>query len=427
MTGRFARSRGLRLAAALLCLGTLTGCEAYDLPLPGSPVDEDEAFEVTATFRDVLDLVPRSPVKVNDVTVGEIVEIRRVGWEAEAVLRVQEDVELPENAIADIRQTSLLGEKYVALEAPPSNPSDKVLSDGDTIGLDRTGRNPELEEVLGALALVLNGGGIGQMHTIISEINKVFDGRQDRARHVLGELEILVGGLDEQKEDIIAAMQAMNGLARTLNAEKDTVTTALDEFGPAVTVLADQREQLMEMLEALDRLGAVGTRVISASKESLLADLRHLQPILREIANADDQIPEALGLLISFPFPIESNNIVHGDYANTEIVFSMDLHQLFANPGDSPVPGGGGPKIPSCEDIPNPELGDVCRTATGKIIEITEDVLDQLTGGGDGPLGEGPGGGGVDVPGLGFLGRQTVTGHEYPHATTLGGLLGGVA
>ena len=31
----------------------LTGCEfdgAYDLPLPGSPVDEDDAFEVTAEF-----------------------------------------------------------------------------------------------------------------------------------------------------------------------------------------------------------------------------------------------------------------------------------------------------------------------------------------------------------------------------------------
>ena len=108
---------------------TLSSCEAYDLPLPGSPVDEDNSIELTAQFDSVLDLVPRSPVKVNDVTVGEVTEIRRVGWRAEATMLVQDDVELPANVIADIRQTSLLGEKYVALEAPASDPQG-TLEDG---------------------------------------------------------------------------------------------------------------------------------------------------------------------------------------------------------------------------------------------------------------------------------------------------------
>ena len=91
----------------------LSGCEAYDLPLPGSPVDDDHSFQVTAEFNDVLKLVPRSPVKVNDVTVGEVVDVGRSGWHAEATLRIRDDVTLPGNVYADIRQTSLLGEKYV--------------------------------------------------------------------------------------------------------------------------------------------------------------------------------------------------------------------------------------------------------------------------------------------------------------------------
>jgi phospholipid/cholesterol/gamma-HCH transport system substrate-binding protein len=116
------------------------------------------------------------------------------------------------------------------------------------------------------------------------------------------------------------------------------------------------------MLRALDRLGVVGTRVINATKEDLLADLRHLQPILREIAKADEEIPEALGLLISFPFPIESNDIVHGDYANTSIVFSFDFDNLYNNflggqdqGGDSPLPDLPGLELP---DLPG-ELPDV--------------------------------------------------------------------
>ncbi len=351
-TGRTGRTLATGVAVAC-CAATLSACEAYDLPLPGSPVDEDHSIEVTAEFNDVLNLVPRSPVKVNDVTVGEVIAIARDGWNATATLRIQDDVDLPADVVADIRQTSLLGEKYVALQADPSKPGHGRLADGDEIPLDRTGRNPELEEVLGALSFLLNGGGIGQMKTITTEVNKIFDGRQDRVRHVLRELETLVGGLDEQKADIIRAMDAMNGLAATINKEKSTVTAAIDEFGPAVKVLADQHDQLMRMLKALDRLGVVGTRVVNATKEDLLTDLRHLQPVLHEISRANEQIPEALGLLISFPFPIESNDIVHGDYANTSIVFSIDLDNLYKNflNGDGGGGGGGSP-VPDVPGVP---------------------------------------------------------------------------
>ena len=202
----------------------------------------------------------------------------------------------PRTSIADIRQTSLLGEKYVVARGARGRARDGQLSDGDDIPLSQTGRNPELEEVLGALAFLLNGGGIGQMKTITTEINKVFDGRQDRVRHVLGELETLIGGLDEQKGDIIEAMEAMNGLSRDpQRARSETVTAAIDAFGPAVKVLADQHDGLMEMLRALDRLGVVGTRVINATKDDLLADLRHLQPVLHEIATPTRRSPRRSG------------------------------------------------------------------------------------------------------------------------------------
>jgi len=321
------RRIAVTLGAALLSVVALSGCEAYDLPLPGSPVDDDNSFEVTAEFNDVLNLVPRSPVLVNDVTVGEVVSLKRVGWHAGAVLRIQDDVVLPENAVAQIEQSSLLGEKYVALRPGPDAAVGR-LSDGDNIPLAATGRNPELEEVLGSLSFLLNGGGVGQLKTITTELNAVFDGRQDRLRHVLGQISTLVAGLDAQKGDIIRAMESINGLTGTLNRERDTVTEALDTMGPAVTVLADQHDQLISMLKALDRLGAVGTRVIGATKDQILEDLARLRPVLHEIAAAGDKLPTALSLLISFPFPIESNNIVYGDYANTSIFFNVNLQNL---------------------------------------------------------------------------------------------------
>lgn len=323
----------MRGAAALVAGAiALTGCGfdgAYDLPLPGHEVDADDAFTVTAYFKDVLNVVPRSPVMVDDVVVGEVGEVDRSGWNAKITLLVRKDVELPDNAIADIRQVSLLGEKYVALEAPTEDEPTGRLADGDTIELAQTGRNPEVEEVLGALSFLLSGGGVAQLGTITKEANEVMSGREDRLRALLTSLDSVVGTIDGQKADIINALESLNNLTSTLNAEKDTIGDALDAIGPAIDVLGDQHTELVEMLTSLDELGKVGTRVINASKEDVLTILKDLSPVLRKLREADNQLAPGLNLLVSFPFPQAANNIVEGDYADTEIVADFDLANLF--------------------------------------------------------------------------------------------------
>ena len=337
------------LSAVVLLTGlavTAGGCKfdgAYDLPLPGSPVDEDNSFEVPAEFEDILNVVPKSPVMVDDVTVGEVTDVERVGWHAKLTMRIKNDVDLPDDAIADIRQVSLLGEKYVALEAPAGGGEGR-LSDGDNIPLADTGRNPEVEEVLGALSFLLSGGGVGQLGTITHELNAVMDGRTDRLRHLLGSLEDVVGTIDAQKDDIVRAMDSINHLTATLNTEKHTITSALDVTGPAVEVLAAQHDELIRMLRSLDRLGAVGTRVIGQSKDDILASLDHLQPLLARLHEAGDKLAPGLNLLVSFPFPKEASEIVKGDYANTSIRADINLENII--PGQ---PGGGIPPV-----VPDP-------------------------------------------------------------------------
>lgn len=354
-----------------LLLGSLlaTACDfdgAYDLPLPGGPVDDESSFTITAEFGDILNVVPRSEVKVNDVTVGEVTEVWREGWHAGVELRIKDDVELPDNAVAEIRQTSLLGEKYVALLPPRGRPEQGRLSEGDHLPLSVTGRNPEVEEVLGALSFLLNGGGVAQLKTISVELNTVMEGRQDRIGHLLGELDTLVGSLDEQKHEIVEAMDAINRLASTLNREQDAVVEAIDTMGPAIAVLADQQKQLMRMLRGLNELGEVGTRVIEGTRENLLADLRHLRPVLRKLNEAGQALPEAMDLMISFPFPKEASEVVQGDYADTEIAMDISIDNIISQlerrtgrkielPEIGPVPAiPGDPKLPETPDLPDP-------------------------------------------------------------------------
>ena len=331
---------GVLVAVLALLAGACKFDGAYDLPLPGGPVDDGNSFQVTAEFNDILNVVPKSPVMVDDVTVGEVTDVERDGWHAKITMRIKNTVDLPDNPVAEIRQVSLLGEKYVALEAPSSGGSGR-LSEGDNIPLSDTGRNPEVEEVLGALSFLLSGGGVEQLGTITHELNAVMDGRTDRLRHLLGSLDDVVGTIDAQKDDIVDAMDAVDHLTSTLNSEKHTITSALDVMGPAVQVLASQHDQLIDMLQSLDRLGAVGTRVIGQSKDDILKSLDHLQPLLQRLYEAGDKLAPGLNLLVSFPFPKEASEIVKGDYANTSIRADINLENIIPS-GQS---GGGLPGV----------------------------------------------------------------------------------
>jgi phospholipid/cholesterol/gamma-HCH transport system substrate-binding protein len=255
----------------------------------------------------VLDLVTQSGVRVADVPVGRVTDIS-LGrdWTAVVTLTVNRNTHLPANAVAMIQQSSLLGEKYVELAAPGNEKPQGTLGDGAVIPLSRTNRNVEVEELLGALSLVLNGGGLAQLQTINKELGDALQGRESAVRGTLSQLDTFVGGLDQQKAEISRALDSVNALAGTLAQRTRTIQTALDDIGPGLEVLDQQRSLLVTMLTSLARLGDVGTRIINQSAQDTVADLQQLQPILTQLTAAGPNLAGSLDLLLTYPFPASS-------------------------------------------------------------------------------------------------------------------------
>jgi phospholipid/cholesterol/gamma-HCH transport system substrate-binding protein len=361
--------RRVCIALVALALGGCTVPAASDVPLPGGAPD-GPAYRVTAEFADVLDLVPQAAVKVDDVTVGSVEKIWLSGWTARVRLRVGRNVDLPANASAAVRQTSLLGEKYVALSKPTTESARGRLADGAVIPLARTRRSAEVEEVLAALGLLLNGGGLAHLKTINTELGTALAGREDAARDVLSQLDTFVGGLDQQKADLVRAISALDRLSGHLSAQRAVIGTALDALGPGLTVLADQRTQLTAALTALGDLGVVGTRVVNQSRDDLLANLRALQPILQQLSRAGEDLPRSLDFLLSFPFPPNVTGAIVGDFVNLGATADLDAASILSNllvaPSQAPTtpgrgqpaappkkqPGGGGPAVPGVPGLP---------------------------------------------------------------------------
>jgi phospholipid/cholesterol/gamma-HCH transport system substrate-binding protein len=346
-------TRAVRTAVALAVVGSLAlgGCSAYDLPLPGGAGTGDDSYTVTAEFADVLDLVPQSSVKVNQVTVGSVEDIQVTGWTATVRLRLPRTVVLPDNATAELKQTSLLGEKYVALASPADAKPQGRLGQGDRIPLSRTSRNPEVEEVLGAMSLLLNGGGVAQLKTIEVELNNALRGRTGEIKDLVGQLNTFVGGLDAQKGEIVRAIDSIDRLSGTLAKNTDKIAKALDELPKGLKILADQRRQLTAMLTALRDLGEVGTRVIRGSRADLEANLRAISPILRQLNKAGDDLPKSYQLLLTYPFPNNAQNTIKGDYTNLWATLDTDLGTLAGNLGVGKLPN-----LPTLPGAPLPSV-----------------------------------------------------------------------
>ncbi|MFG3281813.1 MlaD family protein [Streptomyces sp. NPDC048111] len=379
-----AGSAGVAVVAALAL--TLGGCSAPSfsgidqLPLPGGADLGSHPYDITADFADVLSLVPQAAVKVNDVAVGRVTKVALAadGWSAKVTMRIRGDVRLPANAYAQLEQSSLLGEKFIQLSAPPRTTGAVTAGDravdsgaakggtgeagtakggpdgeaaqgrlgpGAAIPITRTNRNPEVEEVLGALSMLLNGGGVSQLKTITTELNKAIGGREPEVRSMLQRVNTLVTDLDGHRGDITAALDGVNRLSSTLATRKSQVDTVLTGLSPGLKVLEDQRGSLMTMLKSLDTLSTVAVSTINKSKDDMVADLKALAPTLKALADSGKDLPDSLQVLVTYPFTDEVMRGVKGDYLNVYLSVAAapgtQLIPPLTTPSPSKSPGAG--------------------------------------------------------------------------------------
>lgn len=304
----------------------VSGCEFTGInnqPLPLTKGGGENDLRVTVYMRNAVNLVPNSEVKVNDVTVGAVREIEFADWQARLTLSIEEGTFVPADAVARIGQKSLLGAEYLELAAPETGGSDQALANDDVIPVERTARYPETEEVLGAAAGLLNGGGLAQVNTITKELNKALGEREPDVRSLIDELDTFVTNLDGQRAEIITAIEGLDRLAGTFADQKETVAQALRGLPGGIETLRDQRARLTTALTAVSDFGRTASSVIRRSRGDLIANLASVQPTLRELADAGKNLTGALGN-ISFPFPVEGADVVfRGDYIN--FFASVDL------------------------------------------------------------------------------------------------------
>jgi phospholipid/cholesterol/gamma-HCH transport system substrate-binding protein len=330
------RGRWIPIAAGMAVVAaSVSGCGGWrglnSVPLPGVQGTGPGAFTIRAQMPDVDNIEPNSRVRIGDVNVGTVTKIEREGWHAVVTMKLNGNVDLPANATAKLGQTSLLGSLHIELAPPTDIPPEGKLHQNSLIPLSSAGKFPSTEEALAAVALLLNGGGIGNLYDITDAFSTAFAGRENDVRSLIEQLDQAIGHLDDQKNDIIAAAESMDNLVGQFAAQKPVLDKALRTVPDALAVLRDERENLAEALAQLGKFSALAADSVNQTKEALIQELRDLEPVLQSLADAGPALTRALSFLPTFPFPKETlTNWMRGDYANLTLIVDLTLSRLDA-------------------------------------------------------------------------------------------------
>ncbi|MGW0178629.1 MCE family protein [Nocardia sp. NPDC003345] len=330
-----ARRRVAAVVVGLALALPITGCQ-YDglnsLPMPGTEGTGEGAYEVKIQMPNVTTLTRNSPVRVDDVAVGSVTDIEVEDWHALVTVSLNPAVVLPANATAKIGQTSLLGSNHVELAPPTDIAPQGRLAAGDVIPLDRAGVYPTTEQVLSSLSVVLNGGGISQLENITRELNAALVGNEDEVRDLIPQMNDLISNLDAQRDDIINAMSGLDRLSGKFVEQTDVVERAIEDIHPALTVLADRRQNITTTITKLGELSDVVNRLIATSGDNLKANLANLAPVLQTLADTGADLTESLKIIASFPFPLKNlDRAIKGDYLNLFMTVDVTGKRLDSN------------------------------------------------------------------------------------------------
>ncbi|MHA3020686.1 MCE family protein [Mycobacterium sp. BMJ-28] len=310
----------------------LTGCTfngLNSLPLPGTVGRGSDATIYHLELTNVGTLEANSPVMVSDVVVGSVSRMRVRDWHADVEISVKPDVVIPANAVARVGQTSLLGSMHIALDPVVGQPPTGQLSPGATLSLNRTSTYPSTEQTLSSLSVLVNGGGLGKVGELVGEFSAALDGRQGKIRDLLTRLDKIVSVFADQREDINASIAALNRLSGTLAGQSDVISQALQRIPPALEVLVRERPRITTALQKFGHFSDTATKLITATQDDLVTNLRNLEPTVRALADVGPNLGADLAFVPTYPYPQNFiDRAIRGDYLNEFITFDFTIPRL---------------------------------------------------------------------------------------------------
>jgi phospholipid/cholesterol/gamma-HCH transport system substrate-binding protein len=254
-----------------------------------------QAYEVSAEFKDAAGIVSENQVRVAGIKVGTVKSVELAGDRVIVTMEIDNGIEIPNDAFAEIKLATLLGTKFVDVEAKGGAP---FLEDGDLIPLERTTVPYEIYQASNQGTNVLEGLDGEALNQMLVELTKLIRISEDEIGQALEGLNELGAGLNAKDEDLRSLLAGANDLTKLLSDEGDEITNLIDSSNEVLGSLAAKREEVQSLLAATNVMARdihALVRDNRANLDSILTDLHRALIVLEQNVQHLDQALEYVG------------------------------------------------------------------------------------------------------------------------------------
>jgi phospholipid/cholesterol/gamma-HCH transport system substrate-binding protein len=269
---------------------------------------------VVAMFADASPLRVGNTVQAHGVKIGQIRGISLDHGSARVVLRLDEKVPVHTDARATIRPVSLLGERYVDLDA--GTDTAPLAPDGGVIPLARTASSVDLDQVLDslddptstALAAMVTTLGTGvtgngkNLRDALAAVDPALR-RTDRLVDILNQQNTALNSLVDLASPVAAAVASnkgadLDGMVDRAQQTLGTVAAKREQLTASLTELPGSLEKARRTFYTLGGLADQLTPTLH-SLRPLTGNLRDVATELHSFADAADPAVTSLGPVLT--------------------------------------------------------------------------------------------------------------------------------
>ncbi len=294
------RRAGAVVAGALVAalLGAGCGLSFQALPKPGGV--SGPSYNVTAVFANVLDLPIQARVLIGADQVGQVSSISTAHFKAYLTLTIRRTIRIPKGTTAQILFVDPLGDEFIQLYPPHGTPHGPYLTAGAVVPERNTSSAPSIADTLAALGALLNGGGLSQLQTIVSNLNEALGGHQQQIRQIINDVSFTVTALNANRGSVDNALASLAALSAQLAKGDAAIANGIDTLGPAVTVLSSENQDFQNLLTATTNLSNVADSIVTQSSSSILGTIRQLDAVVNQMVGVESQLGPTLTDLSKF-------------------------------------------------------------------------------------------------------------------------------
>ena len=303
------------------------------------------------TARAGLVMDPGSKVTYNGVEIGKVSQIESVtvGDEPQALIRLEVNPKyidlIPRNVDAEIKATTVFGNKYVSFSSP-ENPTEQRITSSDVI--DVTSVTTEFNTLFQTVVSLAEKVDPVKLNQTLTATAQALDGFGDRFGESLVNGNTILADLNPQMPQLRRDVRALADLGEVYSNAAPDLFDGLENAVTTARTLNEQRGNLDQALIAAVGFGNTGGEVFERGGPYLVRGAEDLIPtseLLDEyspalfctVRNFHDVAPEVAAAVGGNGYSLDTNSTING--AENPYVYPDNLPRLNAKGGPEGRPG----------------------------------------------------------------------------------------